>query len=147
MTKYNIGSFVVGFDKKCRVLLSHRHDLDIWNLPGGGVENGELPDEAAIRETREETGLKVKIKELVGIYGKPHRDELAFVFVGKVVGGKLKVTAESDNNRYIKIKKIPVNTFPKHVERIWDEEKNQEKALFRRQHSLSAREWLNHISE
>lgn len=67
MTKYNIGAFVVIFDKKGRVLLSHRRDLDIWNLPGGGVENGEFPDEAAIRETREETGLKVKIKELVGI--------------------------------------------------------------------------------
>lgn len=147
MTKYNIGAFVVIFDKKGRVLLSHRRDLDIWNLPGGGVENGEFPDEAAIRETREETGLKVRIKELVGIYGKPHRDELAFVFVGKVVGGKLKVTAESDKNRYFKIKKIPINTIPKHVERIRDAEKNQDKALFRWQHSLSAREWLDHISE
>jgi ADP-ribose pyrophosphatase YjhB (NUDIX family) len=147
MTKYNIGAFVVIFDKKGRVLLSHRRDLDIWNLPGGGVENGELPDEAAIRETREETGLKVKIKGLVGVYGKPHRDELAFVIIGKVVGGKLMVTAESDKNFYLKIKKIPVNTIPKHVERIQDAEKNHDKALFRCQHSLSAPEWLDLISE
>jgi ADP-ribose pyrophosphatase YjhB (NUDIX family) len=64
MTKYNIGAFVVIFDKKSRVLLNLCRDLDIWNLPGGGVENGELPDEAAIRKTREESGLKVKIKDL-----------------------------------------------------------------------------------
>ena len=100
MTKYNIGAFVVMFDKKGRGLLCHRRDMDIWNLPGGRVENGKLPDEAAIRETREETGLMVKIKDLVGIYGKPHRDELVFVFIEKVVGGKLKVTAESDESCY-----------------------------------------------
>jgi 8-oxo-dGTP diphosphatase len=147
MTKYNIGAFIVIFDKKGRVLLSHRRDLDIWNLPGGGVEDGELPDEAAIRETLEETGLKVKIKDLVGIYGKPHRDEIAFVFIGKIVGGNLMVTAESDDSRYFTIKKIPVNTIPKHVERILDAEKNRDKPLFRWQHSLSAREWLDQIGK
>ena len=147
MTKYNIGAFIVIFDKKGRVLLSHRRDLDIWNLPGGGVEDGELPDEAAIRETLEETGLKVKIKDLVGIYGKPHRDEIAFVFIGRIVGGNLMVTAESDDSRFFKIKNIPVNTIPKHVERILDAEKNRDKPLFRWQHSLSAREWLDQIGK
>ena len=143
MTKYSVGAFVVIFNKKGRVLLCHRRDLDIWNLPGGAVENGELPDEAAIRETREETGLKVKIKNLVGVYGKSHRDELVFVFAGKVVGGKLKKTPEYDNNRYFKTHKLPVNTSPKHVERIRDAEKNQTKPFFRRQYGLSAREWLD----
>ena len=51
MTHFTVGSFAVIFDKEDRVLLSHRTDLDIWNLPGGGVENGELPNETAIRET------------------------------------------------------------------------------------------------
>jgi 8-oxo-dGTP pyrophosphatase MutT (NUDIX family) len=36
--------------------LCHRRDLDLWNLPGGGVQSGELPTEAVIRETQEETG-------------------------------------------------------------------------------------------
>jgi ADP-ribose pyrophosphatase YjhB (NUDIX family) len=145
MAYFTIASFVVLFDKKDRVLLSHRRDLDIWNLPGGGVESGELPTEAAIRETREETGLKIKIDRMVGVYGKPHRDELIFVFIGQVIGGKLKVTDEADQSRYFRLDKLPKNTIPKHVERIQDAINGKKQPVFRRQHSLSAREWLKKL--
>ena len=145
MTQFTVGSFVVLFDKKDRVLLSHRRDLDIWNLPGGGVESGELPNEAAIRETWEETGLKIKITRLVGVYGKTHRDELIFVFAGKVIGGKLKETDEADQSRYFKLDKLPENTIPKHVERIWDAIEDKKQPVFRWQQGLSAREWLKKL--
>jgi 8-oxo-dGTP diphosphatase len=142
MTNFTVGSFVVIFDEKDCVLLSHRRDLDIWNLPGGSLESGELPNDAAVRETLEETGLKIKITSLVGVYGKPHRDELVFVFIGKVIGGKLKKTSESDESCYFKLKKLPENTIPKHVERIRDAAKHESKPIFRWQQSPSAREWL-----
>jgi len=147
MTQFIIGAFVVIFNNKGHVLLSHRRDLDIWNLPGGGVENGELPTEAAIRETHEETGLKIKIKGLVGVYGKPHRDELAFVFIGKVRGGKLKKTDEADQHKYFKASKLPKNTIPKHAERIQDAVEKFEKPIFRNQKTPSAREWLKKLSK
>jgi ADP-ribose pyrophosphatase YjhB (NUDIX family) len=145
MTNFTIGAFVIIFDKKDRVLLSHRRDIDIWNLPGGAVESGELPTEAAIRETREETGLNIKIKDLVGVYGKENRDELVFVFLGKAMGGKLKKTAESDENRYYKLEKLPENTIPKHVDRIQDASKNKSKPIFRMQDGLSARQHLKKL--
>jgi ADP-ribose pyrophosphatase YjhB (NUDIX family) len=145
MTNFTIGAFVVLFDKKDRVLLCHRRDLDIWNLPGGAVESGEMPTDAAVRETREETGLKIKIKDLLGIYGKDHRDELVFVFSGKVTGGKLKKTAESDENRYFKLDKLPENTIPKHVERIRDATKENSKPIFKMQNGLSARQLLKKL--
>lgn len=40
---FSIGAFAVIFDDRQRVLLCHRRDMDAWNLPGGGVESGELP--------------------------------------------------------------------------------------------------------
>ncbi len=147
MSQFNIAAFVVIFDRNGRVLLSHRRDLKIWNLPGGGVESGELPNEAAIRETREETGLKIKITRFVGLYGKPHRDEYAFVYTAKVVGGKLKKTDEAKEHAYFKLKKLPENTIPKHVERIQDAAKKFSKPVFRWQDSPSAREWLKTLSK
>ena len=45
-----------------------------WALPGGFVEVGETLDTAAAREAEEETGLKVEIVRLVGVYSDPDRD-------------------------------------------------------------------------
>ncbi len=137
-----LGAFAIILDDQGRVLLSHRRDMDAWNLPGGGMEPGELPDEAAIRETREETGLEVAVERLVGVYGKPSGDELAFAFACLVIGGALTLTDESDDNRYFSPEALPRNTIPRHVERIRD-------ALaggpprFRREEGPPICEWLS----
>ena len=46
-----------------KVLLHHHRKIGMWLPPGGHLEEDELPDEAAVREVWEETGLEV---ELVG---------------------------------------------------------------------------------
>src|SRR5512147_3199606 len=92
---FTIGTFAVIFNEEGRVLLSHRRDMDAWNLPGGGLEAGELPDAGACREVREETGLEVEVERLVGVYGKTGRNELVFAFVCRVVGGEVAPTSES----------------------------------------------------
>lgn len=45
-----------------------------WALPGGFVEVGESVEKAAVREVEEETGLKVRLVSLVGVYSQPGRD-------------------------------------------------------------------------
>jgi ADP-ribose pyrophosphatase YjhB (NUDIX family) len=141
---FTIGAFAVIFDPQGRVLLCHRRDMDLWNLPGGGLEGNELPTETALRETREETGLEVEIERLVGVYGKNNND-LVFTFQCRVVGGQLSTSAESDEYGYFPIDQIPLNTSPKHVERVHDAQLQDAAPVFLRQGGLSSREYLKSI--
>lgn len=56
------------FNEKREVLLQKRGDSNKWGFPGGAIELGETPQMAAIRETKEETGLDVEVVRLIGIY-------------------------------------------------------------------------------
>ncbi|NEP08795.1 MAG: NUDIX domain-containing protein [Symploca sp. SIO2C1] len=127
-----IGAFAIIFDEYGSVLLCHRRDFDAWNLPGGTVENGELPTEAVIREVKEETGLEVDIERLVGVYGKTDKDELVFSFICRPIGGHLSATDESSECKYFPIEDMPVNTIPIHIDRIHDALKLSNYPIFSR---------------
>jgi ADP-ribose pyrophosphatase YjhB (NUDIX family) len=130
---WNLGAFAVIFNEQGSVLLCHRLDMDAWNLPGGGVEQGELPTEAVIREVKEETGLDVVIERLIGVYGKIDKPtDLVFSFLCRVTGGQLSLTDESDDTRYFGIDNIPSNTLPRQVERIHDALNLTPQPVFRR---------------
>lgn len=139
---FTIGVFAIIFDSQDRVLLSHRRDLDLWNLPGGALEPGELPTEAVLRETLEETGLEVEITRLTGVYTKPGKDDLIFAFLCRVTGGELTLTDEADAHQYYSVEEIPVNTIPKQVERIHDALAGDTQPIFRQQTAPSGREHL-----
>ncbi|MFI9591087.1 NUDIX domain-containing protein [Nonomuraea sp. NPDC052265] len=53
------------------VLLLRRTDNDLWTIPTGGIKKGETVAQCAVRECEEETGLKVEIIGLVGIFSSP----------------------------------------------------------------------------
>ena len=55
------------------ILLMQRSDNGHWGLPGGHVEPGESVAEAALREVREETGWRIELGRLVGVYSDPTR--------------------------------------------------------------------------
>lgn len=61
-----------------------------WALPGGFIDYGERPEDAAVREVKEETGLDVELVSLLGVYGAPERDprqhNLSIVYVGRATG-------------------------------------------------------------
>jgi len=117
---FTIASFGIIFDQQNKILLCHRRDYDLWNLPGGTMEAGESPWECVIREVREETGLNVEIKKLIGIYNKPETNEICFSFICSIINGELRLNEEADKIEYFTMKDIPSNMSPKQIERIKD---------------------------
>lgn len=85
----------------CR-LSSHISSRGEWTLPGGGIEFGEHPEEAAVREVLEETGFEVKLTGLAHVdsivfnvtEGKMHA--IRFIYRAKILRGSL--THESDGS-------------------------------------------------
>ncbi|WP_251716602.1 NUDIX hydrolase [Lactobacillus agrestimuris] len=49
------------------ILLQKRSDFKTWGLPGGAIEFGETAEDACVREFLEETGMKVRVKSLLGV--------------------------------------------------------------------------------
>jgi 8-oxo-dGTP diphosphatase len=81
----------VVIDAEGRVLLHKREDFRIWSLPGGFFEEHESWEQAAVRETLEETGYVVAVGRLVGEYSQPQMPnggEWKYVCVAQVVGGQ-----------------------------------------------------------
>ena len=66
------------------VLVRRRNPPLGWALPGGFVDRGESVATAARREAREETGLDVEIRELLGVYSDPKRDPRGFYTISTV---------------------------------------------------------------
>ncbi|MHA2004727.1 MAG: NUDIX domain-containing protein [Candidatus Thorarchaeota archaeon] len=61
-------------------------------LPGGFIEYGETVENAAIRETLEETGVQISLEAILGVYSDPKRDPrkhtLTTVFIGRPIAGE-----------------------------------------------------------
>ncbi|MBI2085178.1 MAG: NUDIX hydrolase [Candidatus Aenigmarchaeota archaeon] len=65
-----------------------------WAIPGGHVDYMETVEHAAVREAKEETGLDIRLKWLVGVYSDPKRNpddehRVAVAFSAEIAGGKL----------------------------------------------------------
>lgn len=115
------------------LLVKQDYGKRYWSLPGGMVESGESVDQAAIREVKEETGLDIRVKRVVGLYSKPSEDALAITFEGEVTSGNLKPSNEISDCRYFQFDHLPQPVRGHLQERINDFRRRLSYAVFRTQ--------------
>ena len=70
-----------------------------WAQPGGFLEIDETVEEAAVRETLEETGLEIELGEILGLYSRLVAEVVTIAFEARIVGGEPTATRESLETR------------------------------------------------
>ncbi|GAA1711011.1 NUDIX domain-containing protein [Kribbella yunnanensis] len=109
---------VVVVNDRDEILFIRRTDNDNWAIPGGAVDLGESVPAAAIRETKEESGIDCELDGIVGIYSDPKhiilytsnneaRQEFSIVFTAHPTGGELRTSDESSEVKWIPRADIP----------------------------------------
>jgi 8-oxo-dGTP diphosphatase len=141
MAEFEVGVHAVIFDQENRILLVHRRDMDLWDLPGGGMDAGELPTEAVLRETKEETGLDVEIERLFIIAVAPE-NVLGFTYYCRVFGGVPTPTDESDEVRFFPLEQLPENLSPRKREMIRFSAEKPAGITYRHVNLPTGRQWL-----
>ena len=74
--------------------------LGAWDLPAGYLDPGESPEEAARRETREESGLEVELVRLVGVYTSRPGNAVACIYLARQVDPSATVRLDAESSEF-----------------------------------------------
>lgn len=91
-----------------KLLMIKSKDTGSWSVPSGGLEAGESPEAACLRETFEETGFQVRVKQLVNIKNVAiaEYDVTTHYYLCEIVGGQITYHDPDDSIEEIDWKKI-----------------------------------------
>lgn len=117
-----VGAATLLLDKQDRLLLMKRSDSGCWGPPGGATEPGEVVEEAAKRETFEETSLEVGELSLFGVfsgpelyYKYPNGDEVynvTIVYISREWRGEVRLNHEHTEWKWFRVDQIPEDLSP-----------------------------------
>ncbi len=141
--KLRLGCSAVLFDEKReKVLLTRRTDNGMWCLPGGAIEAGESVAEGCEREVLEETGLRVRVARLTGVYSDPHHvivypdgnqaHIVALNFEVELISGEPGLSSETTGVDWLPVREaVAMDLFHGHAERVRDALAGQAAAFIR----------------
>jgi len=117
-----VGAAVFVLDNQNRLLLMKRSDNGCWSVPGGATEPGEVVEDAAIRETLEETNLEIGAMSLFGVfsgpelyYKYPNGDEVynvTIMYLSHDWHGEVELNDEHTEWRWFRADEIPEDASP-----------------------------------
>ena len=96
-----------------------------WEMPGGQVEEGESLSDAAIRETKEESGIDIEIVKFCGIYQNVSSSICNTLFLARAIGGVPTTSPESLEVGFFPIEQalqmVTINNFRERIKHCLDE--------------------------
>ena len=99
-----------------------------WEMPGGIVEVGESLKDAAIRETKEESGIDIEVLKFCGVFQNVNKSICNTLFLAKPIGGELTTSPESIEVGFFPVEQalqmITIENFRKRVEYCLDSSKH-----------------------
>jgi ADP-ribose pyrophosphatase YjhB (NUDIX family) len=100
------------FDEQGRILLfKHTYRKYPWGLPAGGLEYGEQPDKAIVREFFEETSLRIEVDKLLLAESSREDHNISLVYLCKIVDGSFRQSSEVFQMRYFDVNDLPQMLF------------------------------------
>jgi 8-oxo-dGTP pyrophosphatase MutT (NUDIX family) len=111
---------VIFNEDRSQVLLIKRRDIPVWVLPGGGIEMGETPEKAALRESAEETSMEVSLKRKVAYYLPKNRLTKKTHFYECQASGLPKTGPETRDIAFFPVNKLPKRLVPFY--QVWIED-------------------------
>ena len=110
---------VTGRDGK--VLLgrrNHEPGMDLWTFPSGFVDAGEIVEEAAVREVKEETNMDVRIEDLLGVFSESGNPVVFIVYAGTITGGTAQPGLDTSEVGFFSYDELPPLAFHRDIEII-----------------------------
>jgi ADP-ribose pyrophosphatase YjhB (NUDIX family) len=117
-----VGAAVLVLDEQNRLLMMKRSDIGSWGIPGRATEPGEVVENAAKRETLEETNLEIGEMSLFGVFSGPefyfkypNGDEVynvTIVYLSRDWRGEVKLNDEHTEWGWLAATDIPENLSP-----------------------------------
>lgn len=98
-----------------QLLLVKRHDVPVWVLPGGGIDQGETPEIAVRREVFEETGYRISIIRQTAEYHPINRlAALTYVFLCRIEEGEPQTSSETASIAFFSLQNLPKSLLSVH---------------------------------
>jgi len=96
------------FDEQGRILLfKHTYRKFEWGIPAGGLEYGEQPDKAIVREFFEETGMQIKVEKLLLAESSKEDHNISLIYLCKITSGTFRESNEISEMKYFEVNKLP----------------------------------------
>lgn len=96
------------FDEQGQILLfKHTYRKFEWGIPAGGLEYGEQPEKAIVREFFEETGMQIKVEKLLLAESSKEDHNISLIYLCKITSGTFKESNEISEMKYFDVNDLP----------------------------------------